>query len=51
MIANASSIAFSGSNGAAGAASRRLNARIRRRWLTGKVLTGVIGEAADLTYR
>ena len=28
-----------------------LNARIRRRWLTGKLLTGVIGEAADLTYR
>ena len=28
-----------------------LNARIRRRWLTGKLLVGVVGEAADLTYR
>ncbi len=28
-----------------------LNARIRRRWLKGGVLTGVIGELADLTYK
>ena len=28
-----------------------LNARIRRRWLSGKLLTGVVGEGADLTYR
>ena len=27
-----------------------LNARIRRRWLKGDVMIGVIGEAADLTY-
>ncbi|MGO9133469.1 MAG: NADH-quinone oxidoreductase subunit NuoG [Methylovirgula sp.] len=27
-----------------------LNARIRRRWLKGNVLIGVIGEKADLTY-
>ena len=27
-----------------------LNARIRKRWLTGKLLVGVIGEQADLTY-
>ena len=27
-----------------------LNARIRRRWLTGKLKVGVIGEHADLTY-
>ena len=28
-----------------------LNARIRRRWLKGGVLMGVIGEQADLTYK
>ncbi|WP_339561253.1 molybdopterin-dependent oxidoreductase, partial [Pseudomonas sp. EA_65y_Pfl1_P113] len=28
-----------------------LNARIRKRWLTGKLLVGVIGAQADLTYR
>ena len=27
-----------------------LNARIRKRWLQGNLLTGVIGEQADLTY-
>ena len=27
-----------------------LNARLRKRWLTGKLRIGVIGEAADLTY-
>jgi NADH-quinone oxidoreductase subunit G len=27
-----------------------LNARIRKRWLTGKLKVGVIGEPADLTY-
>ena len=27
-----------------------LNARIRKRWLKGGVLTGVVGEKADLTY-
>jgi NADH-quinone oxidoreductase subunit G len=28
-----------------------LNARIRKRWLSGKLLVGVIGEQADLTYK
>jgi NADH-quinone oxidoreductase subunit G len=28
-----------------------LNARIRKRWRTGKLAIGVIGEAADLTYK
>ena len=28
-----------------------LNARIRKRWLSGKLLVGVIGEEADLTHR
>jgi NADH-quinone oxidoreductase subunit G len=27
-----------------------LNARIRRQWISGKAVVGVIGEAADLTY-
>ena len=28
-----------------------LNARIRKRWLAGGVLTGLVGEKADLTYK
>ncbi len=28
-----------------------LNARIRKRWLTGKLLVGVVGEQADLGYK
>jgi NADH-quinone oxidoreductase subunit G len=28
-----------------------LNARIRKRWLSGGVLTGLVGENADLTYK
>jgi NADH-quinone oxidoreductase subunit G len=28
-----------------------LNARIRKRWLTGAVLTGLVGEKFDLTYK
>jgi NADH-quinone oxidoreductase subunit G len=48
-IDQADAIMFVGSNPRS--ESPVLNARIRKRWLKGRVLLGVLGEQADLTYK